>query len=165
MNEHMKIGDCMKKTVVSISVSASIREAASLLVKEKVGTLPVLDNDRKLVGELSITDIIQIFLPDFVSLMEKIDFVGDYGVLKVPSDEVFQRADTVTLAEIMKEPTAVEEDSSLIKALSLMIKHDLIDLPIVRDGRLVGIASRVDIGRAFLIQWLANNDEGHQFNQ
>ncbi len=65
----------------------------------------------------------------------------------------------------MKEPTAVEEDSSLIKALSLMIKHDLIDLPVVRDGRLVGIASRVDIGRAFLIQWLANNDEGHQFNQ
>ncbi len=84
--------------------------------------------------------IIQIFLPDFVE---------DFGALKVPSEEVFHRADTVTLAEIMTEPTAAEEDSSLIKASSLMIKQDLINLPVVQDGRLVGIASRVDIGGAF----------------
>ncbi len=159
MNEHLTIGNWMKKKVVTISVSASIREAASLLVSEKVGTLPVLDTDGKLVGEVTITDIVQIFLPDFVSLMETIDFVEDYGALKVPSEKVLHRADTVTLAEIMTEPTAAEEDSSLIKGLSLMIKNDLIDLPVVQEGRIVGIASRVDIGRAFLIQWLVDNDE------
>ncbi len=64
----------------------------------------------------------------------------------------------LSVTNIMDSPIAVEENSSLIRALSVMEKHNLRDLPVVRDGRLVGIASRADIGRAFLEQWLADAD-------
>ena len=125
-----------------------------MLVDRRVGTLPVLDEDGVLIGVTTITDITHIFLPDFISLLADIDFVKDFGALKTPSKENLERAETLTVADIMEEPMAEEEDCSLVRALSVMEKHNLADLLVVRERQLVGIASRVDIGRAFLTTWL-----------
>ena len=51
---------------------------------------------------------------------------------------------------------SVEIDCTLIRALSFMDKYRIADLPVVEQGKLVGIASRVDIGRAFLSTWLTS---------
>jgi CBS domain-containing protein len=65
-----------------------------------------------------------------------------------------QRAESLLVADIMDEPVSVEDDCTLIRALSFMEKYRIRDLPVVKEGKLVGIASRVDIGRAFLSAWL-----------
>jgi CBS domain-containing protein len=57
----------------------------------------------------------------------------------------------------MEEPISVENDCELIRALSFMHKYQIRDIPVVERGKLVGIASRVDIGRAFLSNWLNSN--------
>ena len=154
MADNLEIRECMKTEVVAVGPSTSVKYAAALLAEKRVGTLPIVDEEGTLLGVTSITSIVQIFLPDFVALLENIDFVKDYGALKTPSKEDCRRAANLTVTDIMNEPVAIEEDSSLIRALSVMEKHDLRDLPVVREGRLVGIASRVDIGRAFLESWL-----------
>lgn len=154
MTDNLKIGAWMKRDIVAVHASMSVKEAAALLVDRRVGTLPVIDEDEVLIGVTSITDITHIFLPDFVSLLADIDYVKDFGAFKTPSQENLERAETLTVADIMEEPLAEEEDCSLVRALSLMEKHNLADLLVVRDGQLVGIASRVDIGRAFLTTWL-----------
>jgi len=145
----------MKREVVAVKPTASVRDAAALLVQKRVGTLPVVDEDGMLVGVTSISRIIQLLLPDFVALLQNIDFIKDYGALKSPSREEWERVASLAVADIMDSPIAVEENSPLIRALSVMEKYNLRDLPVVRDGRLVGIASRADIGRAFLEQWLS----------
>jgi CBS domain-containing protein len=152
--DNLEICECMKKEVIAVGPTTSIRQAAALLVEKRVGTLPVVDEQGTLIGVTSITRIVQIFLPDFVSLLHNIDFVRDYGALKTPASEDCERAERLTVLDIIDAPVAVEEHSSLIRALSVMEKHELRDLPVVREGRLVGIASRVDIGRAFLEEWL-----------
>ena len=154
MTDNLKIGAWMKRDIVTVHASMSVKEAAALLVDRRVGTLPVLDEDGVLIGVTSITDITHIFLPDFISLLADIDFVKDFGALKTPSKENLERAETLTVADIMEEPMAEEEDCSLIRALSVMEKHNLVDLLVMRDRQLIGIASRVDIGRAFLTTWL-----------
>jgi CBS domain-containing protein len=150
----LEICGCMKKEVVSTGPSMSVKHAAALLTEKRVGTLPVVDEDGILLGVTSITRIVKIFLPDFVALLENIDFVKDYGALNSPSPADLALAESLSVADIMDDPVAVEEDSSLIRALSVMEKHDISDLPVVKQGRLVGITSRVDIGRAFLEVWL-----------
>ncbi len=124
-----------------------------------MGTLPIVDGEGILIGVTSIQHIIQIFLPDFVSLLSDIDFVKDYGSLEHPSSERLERVEGMLVTDLMEEPVAIEDDSSLIKALSVMQKHSLRDLPVLKDGILVGIASRVDIGRAFLIDWQITQTE------
>jgi len=145
-----KIGKWMKREVVSINSDATLREVATLILEKRIGTVPVVDNGGTLVGTISITDIVKLFLPDFVAVMDEIDFVHDYGNLENTSEEDRLRARMLQVSDIMEEPVAMEDDAGLVHALSVMEKHNLRDLIVTRDGKLVGIASHVDIGRAFL---------------
>ncbi|MFQ5932352.1 MAG: CBS domain-containing protein, partial [Nitrospiraceae bacterium] len=63
------------------------------------------------------------------------------------------RAKTLHVTDVMNEPVAIEEDAGLVHALSVMEKHNLSDLVVIREGKLVGIASHVDIGRAFMTEF------------
>lgn len=153
MDDYPRVRDCMKKGVVSIGVHASLEEAVALVVKKKIGTLPVLDSAGHLVGVTTLHDIMQNFLPDFVDLLGDIDFVKDFGAVKAPSQERLKKVAALSVADIMEEPVAVESDSSLVKSLSMLEKHGMWDLPVVDGGKLVGIASRVDIVRAFFLEW------------
>ena len=150
---------CMKRKVIFGHPETTVREAALLMAEHNVGTLPVVDGTSTLVGVTTMRDVIHIFLPNFVPLLSNIRFVRDYGDLGTPSEESIQRAESLLVADIMEEPVSVEDDCTLIRALSFMAKHRIRDLPVVKDGKLVGIASRVDIGRAFLSTWLTAQDE------
>ena len=145
-----QIGKWMKREVVLITPDATLREVAALILEKRVGTLPVVDDKGTVVGTVSITDIVELFLPDFVAVMDEIDFVHDYGDLENTSEEDRQRARMLHVSDVMEEPVALEDDAGLVHALSVMEKHNLRDLIVTRDGKLVGIASQVDIGRAFL---------------
>ena len=68
-------------------------------------------------------------------------------------------AESLSVADVMEEPISVENDCELMRALSFMHKYKIQDLPVVEDGKLVGIASRVDIGRAFLSNWLTSTTD------
>jgi CBS domain-containing protein len=155
MTKTSRIGDWMKREVVAVRPSTSIREVAALLIDRKVGTLPVVDEAGMLIGILPITDILHIFLPDVLSLIDDIDFVKDFGAIKKPAPRDLKQAETLVVDDIMEEPVSVDEECSLLRALSMMEKHNLQDLPVVtKRGQLAGIASRVDIGRALLTNWL-----------
>ncbi len=129
------------------------------MADNNVGTLPLVDENSKLVGVTTMRAIIEIFLPDFVSLVSNITFVKDYGDWGSPTPESVHRAERLVVSDIMEVPVFVDDDCSLIRALSFMEKYRLRDLPVVKDGKLVGIASRVDIGQAFLSSWLSQNIE------
>ena len=156
MNELPKIDCCMKRDVFFVQSDTTLREAATLIIEKRIGTLPVVDEANTLEGVVHIRDIIQIFLPDFVHLLSNIDFVKDYGAKESLTTGDLRKAELLTVADIMEEPVAVEEDSSLIRALSLMEKHNIPDLLVVKGGKLVGLASRADIGRAFLAEWTSS---------
>jgi CBS domain-containing protein len=149
----------MKHDVVFATKDTTIRAAATLMAEKSVGTLPVVDKTGALVGVTSMRDIIQVFLPNFVPLVSDLDFVIDYGDLGQLTPEIQEKANHLSVADIMVEPIAVENECSLIRALTIMHKHGIRDLPVLRDGKLVGIASRVDIGRAFLAGWLSSMAE------
>jgi CBS domain-containing protein len=154
MERNNRINCCMKRKVIFGHPETTVREAAVLMAENSMETLPVVDGTLELVGVTTMRDVIQIFLPDFVSLLSNIGFVKDYGDWGTPSRKSMQRAESLLVADIMEEPVSVEDDCTLIRALSFMEKHRVRDLPVVKEGKLVGFASRVDIGRAFLSTWL-----------
>lgn len=155
MGAKKQIEPWMKRDVVSIKPTATLREAANLLAEKRVGTLPVVDESGKLIGLTTMREIVSMFLPDFLSLVENVDFVKDYGALDDLSPEDIEKANSLTVGEIMEEPVSIDDSCSLVRALSVMSRHSMADMPVVRDDKLVGIVSRVDIGRAFLESWLA----------
>jgi CBS-domain-containing membrane protein len=154
----MKIKDCMKHNVVSISAAATIGQAAKRIVTRRIGSLPVVDSSGRLVGMLRLRDLLSLVMPDFVRLVEDIDFVHDFGALENRQPDIAALARP--LREVMQSPVSVEETCGLLRAVSLMRLHDLQDLPVVDSaGRLTGIASRVDIGVALLSGWQSTRVE------
>jgi len=154
------IGQSMKHDVISISASATISEAAVLFVEEHIGTLPVVDGDGKLVGILHIRDLLELVMPSFVRLVEDFDFVrSDFSVFEalLPPPKVAVQP----VSSVMVSAVSVGAGSGLLRAFAIMNSHNFYDLPVVDDdGRLVGLASRVDVGTALLAGWRSAAAEG-----
>lgn len=148
------IESCMKRNVVAVSPAATAREAAQLVVERHIGTVPVVDATGVLIGMVRVEELLEVFMPDFVALLDNIDFVHDFGAMETPGLKDLQRATSLTMRDLMQPPVAVDQSCGLLRAFATLLKHDIRDLIVVdQAGRLVGIASRVDIAAAFLADW------------
>jgi CBS-domain-containing membrane protein len=148
----MIIQDWMKQNVVSISYTATIREAAILFHKNHIGVLPVLDDQNHLKGIIRLQDLLSLELPDFYKLLPDFDFVHDFGAVEThqPSAQEIE----MPVIKLMQPALYLEQTCGLLRAYAVMLKHDLYDLPIVNETKeLVGIVSRVDIGTAIISTW------------
>jgi len=148
----MTIGKYMKRNVVSIPVTHTVREAAAVIVNKHIGLLPVVDRDNRLVGIVSLRDLLTLELPDFINFVEDLDFVHDFGAVETtrPPSDVLEKP----ITSLMSPVVSVSEDTGLLRTYALMLQHSLHDMPVVAaDGKLAGIASRVDIGVAILTAW------------
>ena len=148
----MEISKYMKRNVVSIPETATIREAASVFVKHHVGLLPVVDENKRLVGVVGLRNLLSLELPDFVSFVADVDFVHDFGAVETtrPPAETLDSS----IKTLMRPAISVPEDTGLLRAYALMLQHNLHDIPVIsKDDQLVGVASRVDVGGAILSTW------------
>lgn len=152
----MQIKDCMKTKVFFIHRDCTVWEAAQMLIEHHIGLLPVVDDNERPVGVLGMRDLIEISMPAFVKLIEDVDFVHDFGAMETaqPSEQILNDP----VSKHMRQVTTVKEHCGLMRAYSLMLQRRLHDLPVVSlDGKLTGIASRVDLGSAILSSWKKQN--------
>jgi acetoin utilization protein AcuB len=59
--EKTKVNAAMTETLVTVSPNDTVEKAAQLMLKHKIGGLPVVDED-KLVGIITVSDLLQTFL-------------------------------------------------------------------------------------------------------
>jgi CBS domain-containing protein len=137
----MKIEEIMTRDVITVVPQTSIHEAARLMVDHGVSGLPVVDEQGQLVGVLSEGDLI---------LRQK-------ARLRVPWWRVFfqdgerlareyQKAAGTTVAEVMtKAVISVSPDLPVEAAALILDQRRIRRVPVVTDGRVVGIVSRGDL--------------------
>lgn len=148
----MTVSNCMKRHVIFIRASDSVRAAAAIFVEKHIGLLPVVDDKNKIMGVVGLRDLLTLELPDFVAFIEDVDFVHDFGAVETTRPEAESLDRPIT--SIIKSAFTVEEDCGLLRAYALMLQHNLHDMPVVnKKGELVGITSRVDIGVKILSSW------------
>ena len=149
----MIVGNVMKTRVISVGEHARLEEAVRLLVNHRIGTLPVLSDKGVVLGILNLQDVLSLALPDFVDMVQNYDFVHNFGSFELADMDEATRNMKVT--DLMDPPTAIESDSGLLRTYAFMRQHELRDVPVTdSEGRLLGIASRVDVGVGFLRSWL-----------
>ena len=156
----MKVNQCMKQEVITVPSTATVAEAVSLFNTHHVGTLPVLNGEGHLVGIVNLHDLLDLVMPAFVNLIDDFDYVVDFGVLeeKQPSNDLLSQPVTA----VMQTPVFVPADSGLLRAFAYLYKYELSDLPVVDEQeRLVGLVSRVDVGRSLLSGWRLNVSVNH----
>lgn len=125
----MIIGRRMTQNPVTASPDMSVAEASAIMKREKVHRLPVLDKDKKLVGIITEKDILYAS-PSPVSTLSIHEMAYLLSQLSVKK---LMTRDVVTITK----NTTVEE------AARLMVDQDLSSLPVLEEGKLVGIVSKV----------------------
>ena len=115
------VRDAMTENPRSIGASASVVEAARLMRDEHIGSLPITD-DEELVGMITDRDITTRVVAEAAD--PKMTSVGDV---------------------VSRHLISVEPDEDLEEAVQLMASHQVRRLPVVENGRLVGIVAQADV--------------------
>jgi CBS domain-containing protein len=141
-------GEIMARDVPSVHPSDDARTAIDLLSKSDLGAIPVVDNDNKLVGIVSESDLIlseeesDLHLPHYFNIMGGIVFVGSMKGF----EERLEKAFATEVSELMTADPIVAHDYESADRVAKKIadKHHN-HLPVVdADGFLVGMVTRAD---------------------
>ena len=132
----MIIADRMKKNPATASPEMSISEASAKMKAEKVHRLPVLDDDRHLVGVISEKDIL-LAAPSPASTLSTYEI--NYLLSKLKVKNIMSR-----------NPVTITRETTIEEAVRLMVENDLSCLPVMDNGYLSGIVSKSDLFKILL---------------
>ena len=140
----MKISEIMTRNVVTVRPTASIRDAARALVEHAVSGLPVVDERGGVVGVLSEGDLIVRQKPRERTPWWRVFFDDGERLARE-----YQKAEGTTVAEVMtRSVISIAPDMPIESAAVILDERRIRRLPVIADGRLVGIVSRGDLVKA-----------------
>ena len=124
-----RVSSYMSSPVIAVRPSDTLAYARNLMLKKDIGRLVVIGDGEKLVGIVTVGDL--------VSAMYEVNFDRPLDQIKVK--------------EIMSSNVVTIESNKTLKAAAkIMVKNDVGGLPVLgREGKVVGIITRLDVVRAF----------------
>ena len=139
--------DIMTREVITVEPETSVEEAAKLMSEHRVSGLPVV-RDGMLVGIVSEKDLIvkdkKLHFPEYINLIGGIIYVESYRKFR----EEFKKYIAIRVEELMTtELETIEPDTPVNEIATLMSREEVNRLPVLEDGKLVGIVTRADLVR------------------
>ncbi|MGI6433057.1 MAG: CBS domain-containing protein [Sphaerochaetaceae bacterium] len=126
----------MTRNPVTATPEMSVADASAIMKREKVHRLPVLDKDKKLVGIISEKDIL---------------YASPSPVSTLSIHEMAYLLSQLTVKKLMtRNVVTITKDYTVEEAARLMVDQDLSALPVLEDGKLIGIVSKSDLFKILL---------------
>ena len=141
----MIIADRMKKNPATATPDMSISEASAKMKAEKVHRLPVLDDEKNLVGVISEKDIM-LAAPSPASTLSTYEI--NYLLSRLKVKNIMSR-----------NPLTISSGTTIEEAVKLMVENDLSCLPVMDNGYLSGIVSKSDLFK-ILLEMLGAKHQG-----
>jgi CBS domain-containing protein len=142
----LKVRDIMTTELITVSPETEILQAAEVLLGNHINGVPVVDNSGKLVGILCQSDLIaqqkRLPIPSFFTFLD--------GLIETSSakriEKEIQKIAAVTVAQAMTtDPVFVAPDMGIEVVAGLMVDSGLHTIPVLDEGKLVGIVGKEDI--------------------
>jgi CBS domain-containing protein len=142
----LKVKDIMTKELITVSPDTEIVQATKLLLENRINGIPVTDETGKLVGILCQSDLIaqqkKLPIPSFFTFLD--------GLITLTSmkqiEKQVQKIAAITVGQAMTpNPVTVRTDTDIEKVAALMVDKNFHTIPVVDQGKLVGIVGKEDI--------------------
>ena len=146
----LTVKNIMTRDPITISPDTEIVHAAKLLLEKGINGIPVVDKKGELVGIICQSDLIaqqkRLPIPSIFTLLD--------GFIPLASTKHFEKAvqkiAATTVADAMTpNPVSVQTDTSIEGLASLMVDKSFHTLPVVDEGKLVGVVGKEDVLRTF----------------
>ncbi len=139
----MNVGDVMSHEIMTITEDAPLKEAATVMVKSGVSGLPVISDDRKVIGIVTEADFVTAEADRAWGRQRRRLLTNFLGDSKPPQAR--------TVGDVMtRDPHTIDSASTVTEAARMMTDHRVKRLPVVLpDNTLCGIISRADVMGVF----------------
>jgi len=139
MNRHeAEVRNWMTAPPIVVTAQTSLLDAYQYMNENDIRRLPVVNRDTMLVGILTMSDI-QRTIPLFFQ-------GGDLATDLLLNDQKVQQVMT-------QDPITIEPDATIQDAAELMLEYQVSGLPVVENGRVVGVITESDIFRLVVKSW------------
>lgn len=148
----MVVADIMEKNVITVRGETPVEEVLHLLFNNKISGVPVVNEDGKVVGMVSETDLIQKEkeprLPSYIEVLGSIIYIEGTKHYQ----EELRKMVATKVADIMTTQVfTVHEDENVEKVAEIMIEKRVNRIPVVDEkGKIQGIVSRSDMLKPLL---------------
>ncbi|MBS1863818.1 MAG: CBS domain-containing protein [Actinobacteria bacterium] len=140
--------EIMDRDVPTVTVDDEASDAIKLLAKTDLGAVPVVDDERKVVGIVSESDLVladeesDLHLPHYLNIMGGIVFIGSMKGFEKRLEKAF----ATKVSELMSaDPIVARTYESADRVAKKIADHHHNHLPVVdEDGRLAGMVTRAD---------------------
>ena len=145
-NEKFSISNYMRKGVTTVGKKVTFREAVQTMIQHQTNGLAVVDSSGKICGILSILDLIEYIVPDY---LEYDKHLASFEAPDVFEQRVKEVAD-IQVGEFMtKHVHVLKGGHSMIEALTLMSEHHIRQIPIVDNNDCpIGYITRTEVKKA-----------------
>ncbi len=144
----MKAKDIMTTTIAAVGPEMPVNAIAALLLERRISAVPVVDEDRRVLGIISEGDLMRRGAP----ARGRSWWLGAFGEAEDLAREFIkshgQRAKDVMTRDVV----TVTEEEPVAGIAELLEEKGIKRVPVVRDGQLVGIVSRADLLRLLAVR-------------
>jgi CBS domain-containing protein len=142
------VGEIMDTDPVTVSPETSVQDVVSALRENELPGVPVVDPDGRVVGIVTETDLVlpdedgDLHIPHYINLFGGTVFLEPLSRFEGRLRKAFaaDAADMMT-----RDPDTVRPDTTVRQAARLIHESGHNRLPVVEDGKLVGVVTRVDV--------------------
>ncbi|GGJ85041.1 CBS domain-containing protein [Lentibacillus kapialis] len=155
----MKIKDFMITDVISVREDVKIKDLLKTFVDHKIGGVPVVDENSRLIGMISDGDIIRYLEPDGRTIYDAFSMV--FISQKEGLAHKIETSIEHLSSEIMKKSVyTVLPDDEIERALSILSRYHFKKVPVVDESnKVIGVISRGDIIRSVYNKVISNTDD------
>jgi acetoin utilization protein AcuB len=141
----MLVYERMSRHPITVKPNTAVDAALKRMREEKIRRFPVVDNEGKLIGIVSDKDLL---------------YAAPSPATSLSIYELHYLYSRITVEQVMSRGViSVEENDPLEEAARIMVDNKVGGLPVMREGKLVGIITETDIFKTFM-EMLGARDQG-----
>jgi CBS domain-containing protein len=138
--------DIMTRDVFTVKSQDKVDEAARILVEKRISGLPVVDDEDHVTGIITEKDLMvkasELKVPFYLTLFDSIIFLDNPIRF---NNNVKKYTASLVKDAMTSKVFIVEEDTPVSDIVAIMQNRKINRVPVVRNGKLVGIITRNDI--------------------
>jgi len=142
------VRDVMTSNVLSVDPGTPLKDVAQVLTDRKISGVPVLGPDGGVLGVVSETDL--LVKQRGPAAIRHRRFAGLRGESPASRAQLLKVTATSAAAAMTSPAVTIGPDRLIHEAAALMLAKGVNRLPVVDEGRLVGIVTRADLVRAYV---------------
>lgn len=150
MGDEIRAMDIMTRDVITVKKDHTVNQVIEILMSKNISGVPVVDDEGQVIGIVTEGDLIyrskKLEIPRYFTILDSYIFLDNTKKM----EEQIRKMVGYRVEDIMtKEVIVVEKEDTLEDIATIMTKKNVNRVPVVNNGKLVGIVTRRDIIRAY----------------